>query len=102
MNHAKMQKYVVEKSAQQYLYDYFAERIKDENFGNGREARSLLETCVVYAAKRVFSAEKKKYSVQELKQITSEDVRIAIAKSKESNDTQSLRKERTIGFEVHH
>lgn len=102
MNHAKMQKYVVEKSAQQYLYDYFAERIKDENFGNGREARSLLETCVVYAAKRVFSAEKKKYSVQELKQITSEDVRIAIAKSKEFNDTQSLRKERTIGFEAYH
>lgn len=102
MNHAKMQKYLVEKDAQPYLYDYFAQRIKDENFGNGREARSLLETCVVYAAKRVFAEEKTKYSAQELKQIKTADVCAAIAKSKEFNDTQSVRKERTIGFEVHH
>ena len=101
MNHAKMQKYVVEKDAQPYLYDYFAQRIKDENFGNGREARSLLETCVVYAAKRVFAEEKTNYSAQELKQIKTADVCAAIAKSKEFNDTQSVRKERTIGFEVH-
>lgn len=101
LNHAKMQKFIVEKSAQQYLHEYFSERIKDENFGNGREARSLLETCVVYAAKRAFAEEKKKYSVQELKQIKTEDVCAAIAKSKEFNDTQSLRQERTIGFTTH-
>lgn len=98
MNHAKMQKYVVEKDAQQHLQTYFARRVKDENFGNGREARSLLETCVVYAAKRVLSDGKKKYSAQELKQIKTEDVCAAIAKSMEFNDVQSLKKGREIGF----
>lgn len=100
LNHAKLQKFTVEKGAQQYLHEYFSERIKDENFGNGREARSLLETCVVYAAKRALSEEKKKYSAQELKQIKTEDVCAAIAKSKGFNDTQRLKKERRIGFTV--
>lgn len=100
LKHAKMQKFVVENNAQEYLHEYFSERIKDENFGNGREARSLLETCVMYVAKRVFVKEKKKYSVQELKQIKTEDVCAAIEKAKQFSDNQSLRKERSIGFSV--
>ena len=58
---AKNQNYSVDETAKEPLLRYFSTRITENDFGNGREARSLLETTVIYAAKRVLEQKKKKY-----------------------------------------
>ena len=59
---------------------YFRTRVNDNNFGNGREARALLETSMIFAAKRTMAAGKEKYSAKELKELCAEDVKMAIHK----------------------
>ena len=38
-------------------YCHFADRVNDENFGNGREARALFEKVSVQMAKRLMGSE---------------------------------------------
>ncbi len=61
--------YTLDESASSDLRDYFEERIRDVNFGNGREARSLLESTVVFAAKRIMEQGKSNYSKGELRSL---------------------------------
>lgn len=98
---AKNQNYEVEEKARRLIKKHFQTRISDENFGNGREARSLLETSVIFAAKRVFSEEKKNYTKEDMQKITFEDVQQAVKQVQEAERVQNpyvLKK--AVGFSV--
>ena len=49
---AKNASYRIEDGWREILRPFFAERINAPNFGNGREARRLLEHCMSIAAQR--------------------------------------------------
>lgn len=57
------------------IKDYFEHRIKDDNFGNGREARSFVENCHRRIANRVMKLPEKKRSKKELQTIHVEDIK---------------------------
>lgn len=95
---AKLQGYVVAPEASRDVAEYFKTRVIAESFGNGREARSLLETTVVYTAKRVLSKQKPQYSKKEMQQIAVEDVQAAICEAKMANQVQDAKYSRSIGF----
>ena len=96
---AKNSHYIVESEAKDLVRAHFAKRINDDNFGNGREARSLLETTAVYAAKRLFGQEKKKFSKADMQTIKREDVEKAIAKIEKVEEIQQpIGRRNKIGF----
>lgn len=97
---AQNQNFIVDPEAKDILKEYFATRVSDENFGNGREARSLLENSVVFTAKRVLTEKKTKYSESEMKQISVEDIRAAIGQTKRANKIQGARNVRKLGFQI--
>ena len=97
---AQNQNFIVEPEAKDILKEYFATRVSDENFGNGREARSLLENSVVFTAKRVLTEKKTRYSESEMKQISVEDIRAAIGQTKRANKIQGARNVRKLGFQI--
>ena len=92
------QNYQIEESAKEEVYRYFSTRIESSDFGNGREARSLLETSVIFAAKRVFAQNKKKYSKLEMQTLKLEDIKQAVAYMKHANGIQIGKAKHTIGF----
>jgi hypothetical protein len=98
MRIAKTQKYKVDNSVCPMIAKHFQNRINDDNFGNGREARSLLETSVVFAANRILSEGKKKYTKEEMQTITYEDVAAAIAQTNHAEQVQNVAHGRRIGF----
>ena len=77
---AANQKYSVDIKAQEMLLDYFKHRCAAKNFGNGREARSLLEMAVTFTARRMIENNSKKPSKEEMQIMTFEDVKNAIEK----------------------
>jgi len=95
---AGLANYRMEASAEELVRKYFADRVHDEDFGNGREARNLLETSVVFAAKRVMADKKERYSAEELKFLKQEDIRQAIAKLSESFGIRKAGETKKIGF----
>ncbi len=96
---AQNQNYNIENSAREIIKKHFLMRIDDENFGNGREARSLLETTIIFTAKRLFSKDKKMYTKEEMQTITYEDVQMAIEYVQNVENIQnSFRKRNAIGF----
>ncbi len=96
---AKMNQYVIPKTADKYVHDFFESRVKDEDFGNGREARSLLENTAVQAARRLSDVPASKITKTMLQKITLEDVKKAIDKMKTSAIIQKGRKDnKPIGF----
>jgi SpoVK/Ycf46/Vps4 family AAA+-type ATPase len=98
MRIAKNQKYKVDDSVRTILAGHFAKRVGDENFGNGREARSLLETSVVFAANRILVKDKNKYTKEEMQTITYDDVAAAIAQVEQAELTQNAMLARRMGF----
>ena len=96
---AKNSHYIIEPTAKEIVRGHFAKRINSDNFGNGREARSLLETTVVYAAKRLFGQDKKKLTKEDVQFIKREDVEQAIRQIEKGNAIQEpVRTEKRIGF----
>ena len=95
---AKNQNYHVDEMARPAVFNYFSERIHATDFGNGREARSLLETTVIFAAKRLFEQKKSKFTKQEMQTITVDDVRLAIDQMKQANGVQEGVQKSRIGF----
>lgn len=88
---AERMDYSVNKKVDEMIRDYFIERGNQKNFGNGREARSLLEQCIIFAARRVMSTPKKEISKKQMKEILFEDVENAIRKQKNENILQAGR-----------
>ena len=95
---AKNQNYIVDSETAGIVKKHFAKRSKDENFGNGREARSLLETSVVYAAKRLFADKQDKFTSRDMKNIKYEDVEQAIRQVEEADLNQAIHYGNRMGF----
>ena len=55
---AKERGFRIKKEADQMLYEYFDKRSKDSNFGNGREARNLVENAERILAGRYYHCKK--------------------------------------------
>lgn len=98
LNIAKVANYRVDENACSYVKKYFECRISDENFGNGREARNLLETSVLFTAKRIMKLGKSSYSADEMKNIATEDVKLAIEKLKQSEKNGTAKPGNRMGF----
>ncbi len=97
---AKNQKLIVDKAANASIREYFACRVKDQNFGNGREARSLLENAMMYAASRVMSLPERKRTKKVMSFIKQEDVQKAIQRMTESDLMQTGKQRGKTGFSV--
>ena len=95
---AKLQKYTLSEAADDMIRVYFAERVKAEDFGNGREARSLLENTVISAAARVMELPEKKRTKKVMQELTAEDVKEAIERLRNGNLMQRGRERRVCGF----
>lgn len=96
---AENNRYHVDESVRELLHAYFQNRILDDNFGNGREARSLLETAVVHTANRVMVENKKNYTKIEMQTIRYEDVEKAVEQAEFANRVQNVHQiPREIGF----
>ena len=78
---AQLQKYRV-TGGRDIILEFFRDRVTDPNFGNGREARSLLETATLFTARRVLAKKTTKYSSSDLKTICEDDIKNAIEKVK--------------------
>jgi len=84
--------------ADEMMREYFAERVKAEDFGNGREARSLLENTVISAAARVMELPEKKRTRKVMQELTAEDVKEAIQRLSAGNLMQRGRERKVCGF----
>lgn len=95
---AENQKYILPHEADRLIHDYFAERSKANDFGNGREARSLLENITVKAAMRTMSLPESKLTKKVLQELTIEDVQAAIRQQQESYEQQQGVMRKQCGF----
>lgn len=96
---AKNQGFILNRRVDPEILAYFKERTKDRNFGNGREARSLLENAMVFAAARVKKIPVGKIKKRQLQEITVSDIRKALERMHKSNQMQMGRSEtKKMGF----
>lgn len=95
---AHLANYRVDGSADKILKDFFEKRVRDTDFGNGREARNLLETSIVFAARRLMADKKEKYTAEELKYLTLSDVQKAVVKLSDSFGIRNASEKYRIGF----
>jgi SpoVK/Ycf46/Vps4 family AAA+-type ATPase len=86
---ADLMDYVLAGDADNLIRSYFAERLKDKAFGNGREARRLIETCQYFMAERIFKDYKGKSTKLQLKTIMPDDVKRAIDKLRDDERAQT-------------
>ncbi len=94
---AKIGNYKVQPEAEEVVKSFFEKRVDDRDFGNGREARAMLENAVLFAARRVMAKNKEAYTESELMNITLEDVKAAAEKMSQDFGNNKKRQNR-IGF----
>ncbi|WP_051533464.1 AAA family ATPase [Anaerovibrio sp. RM50] len=79
---ASQQKYVISGKAIQRCHEIFAQACKNEEFGNGRFARNVLEQAILHQARRILSAhrnDKDSITDKELSQLELEDFDVNVA-----------------------
>ena len=59
-------RYEDKEAIKKNIYEYFERRVKDDNFGNGREARSFVENCHRRIANRIMKNPEAKWTKKEL------------------------------------
>ncbi|MCR5108764.1 MAG: AAA family ATPase [Lachnospiraceae bacterium] len=89
--------YTFEDRALDPLTGYFEERVKDENFGNGREARSFVDNCQMTLAERVMKLPENRRTKKIMQLITKEDVEETIERLNKSYKSQGGKRVR-YGF----
>ncbi len=95
---AEMGNYKVEPGAEILVRNHFAARVGDHDFGNGREARALLENTTLFAARRLMSTGKSQFTDREMKLLLLEDVKKAVEKTEASLGMVSCKKRNRMGF----
>ena len=88
----------VDKKADKKVEEFFAGRSDRRDFGNGREARSLIENCMMVAASRIAKMPAEKINESTLRQIKLSDVESAIASMEFASKMQYGRQKGTLGF----
>ena len=102
--HVEMSGYELPEDWKEPVTAYFADRVNDENFGNGREARALFEKVSVQMAKRLMGSEngeqKNTLSEKAIKQYRISDIEGAIRRAREENKQISgrVKVHNRIGF----
>ena len=92
------QKYVLTHEADGDIRAYFAERVKSPDFGNGREARSLLENITLKAAERIMALPESKLTKKMMQELTAEDVKGALLQQQEAYEQQHGAQAKVCGF----
>lgn len=96
---AKAQNFTLSRKADKDICAYFETRRKDRNFGNGREARSLLENAMIFAAGRTKRLHGWEMNKRKMREISVSDIRNAIERLKFGIRMQNGRNNRkSIGF----
>jgi hypothetical protein len=96
---AKALGFVLPADIEPTLTDYFAKliRLQGDAFGNGREARKLIETAALELAARL-SKQRRKANKKECSLLTAGDVDAAIRNSLEREKSFGREQRRQIGF----
>ena len=71
------------------INNYFEKRTRDDNFGNGREARYFVENCHRRIANRVMKLPETERTQEELQTIRIEDIRDSINELNNVNRIQT-------------
>lgn len=90
-NHAKINSFKLDADIDEMIKSYFGRRKLKNDFGNGREARSLLENSMMEAAKRIGKINKDKLTEKMLSEIKFCDVENAITRLEKGFMMQSGR-----------
>lgn len=98
---AKNSNYRLEDGSTELVTEFFRTRVKDRDFGNGREARVLLETAVLFAARRIMTSGvadlPQKELEKELTLLLADDIRQAADHMKQGFGSRKTG-QRRIGF----
>lgn len=95
---AKRNQYSIEKEACSYVKNYFTLRVNAKDFGNGREARNLLDACTMFLADRIMDNDRTQLAKEDIMRITMQDVKQAVNYLRKSFSTRNYKKESRIGF----
>lgn len=95
---AKMNEFTITPEANEVVRQFFVGRVMRNDFGNGREARSLLENSMVEAAKRLSKVPDDKLTVKLMKEIQLQDIKKAIERMQQSAKIQTGREKKQLGF----
>lgn len=90
--------YIIRGDVERLVKEYFEERVSEPDFGNGREARSLLENAAAEAAKRMLDLAEDKITTEMLQEIRAEDISNAIKSLRAATMTQTGVTACKIGF----
>lgn len=93
---AELLQYEPDPDAKEMVVSYFEKRREDDNFGNGREARRLLELATSYMAERIMK--KDTTEKEDFVYLESEDIRKAILEMNEASEQQHGSEKNKIGF----
>ena len=95
---AKMNQFTLPSEADEIVKSFFEDRVERSDFGNGREARSLLENSMVEAAKRLAKVPEEKLTSKLMREIKLQDVENAIRRMQQSSVVQGGVVKAQIGF----
>ncbi len=96
--HAENQEYILTHEADDMICEYFAARVNEKDFGNGREARSLLENITKFAASRTMKLGESQITKKTLQQLCLEDVKAALEQQRNAYLNQQGRVRERMGF----
>mgnify|MGYP000213783632 FL=1 len=94
---AKNSNYIIQNDVDDMIENFFESRVSMRDFGNGREARVLLETAVIYAARRNMELNKEQYTKKDMQTLTNTDIALAIERLRKGYG-KSKKNNNTIGF----
>lgn len=96
--HAKNNKYRIPGSADRMVQEFFEKRVSQEDFGNGREARCLLENSIVESAKRLAKLPEEKLTRKMMTELQMNDIKRAIERMENGRQTQIGVTKAAVGF----
>lgn len=95
---AENKKFLLSHEGDDAIRDYFAERSLAPDFGNGREARSLLENITAQAAKRLMGIPVEKLTKKMLQELTLQDIEETLTRMRQAYNMQRGQERRKCGF----
>ena len=95
---AKNNKLRIPRNADAAVLKFFEARVKQPDFGNGREARSLLENSIVETAKRLGRLPEENVTAKMMTELKLADIKKAIARMENNSRIQAGAVKSVIGF----
>lgn len=95
---AENKKFLLSHEGDDMIREYFAERSLAPDFGNGREARSLLENITAQAAKRLMGVPAEKLTKKMLQELTLADIEETLVRMRQAYNMQRGQARKKCGF----